>query len=118
MEKNRVFRIYDGTTMTSVTPFQNEKEVTVDISINKTDINNKPIFENDIIYVRNWGRTNEILCIAKVVWDSDDLCWNWVSETGNWSSCDLGEIDMYDRWRNVEIISNIHERPDLFKETS
>ena len=78
------------------------------------DKNGKKIFEGDIINVRNWGVSdNEILCVAQVLWDDDDHGWTWRSKAGNYSGTPKFEIDVYDRWRNIEIIGNIHENPNL-----
>jgi len=79
------------------------------MDIGKYDVNKTLIYDGDIINVRNWGRTDEILCVAKVVWDTENAGFDWEPLEGQ-ESPDF-EIDQYDRWRRVEIIGNIEEMP-------
>jgi len=70
---------------------------------NILDSKKNEIYDRSLIIVRNWGGSQEILCKAIVLWDVDEKAWNWQNlETGSYSSAD-GEIDNYDRWRNVEV---------------
>lgn len=76
------------------------------------DKKGKEIYEGDIINVYDWGiAIKKHLITAEIIWDDEDHCWNWKSIFGI-SMCE-SEIDLYDRWRNIEVIGNIYENPDL-----
>lgn len=68
------------------------------------DREGREIFEGDILDVRNWGRTDEVLGRVEVIWDVDDKGWRYRPNLGH---------DTYDCFRNVEIIGNIYANPDL-----
>jgi len=70
------------------------------------DKNGKEIYEGDIVNVRNWGRTDEIVHITDIVWDTDDKGWGFGQ---------FLDVDRYDMFRNIEVIGNIYENPELMK---
>jgi hypothetical protein len=63
------------------------------------DMNSQEIYEGDKINIRNWGQTDEILGTGVVFWDVDLHSWDW-------ESMNLYDIDIYDRWRKLEIIKS------------
>jgi uncharacterized phage protein (TIGR01671 family) len=73
------------------------------------DKNGAEIYEGDIIMVCNWGGSGEELGITSVVWDIYGNGWRYAS-----GSRDLAEEDC-DEFRNVEVIGNIHENPELLE---
>ena len=79
------------------------------------DKNGVEVYEGDIINVRNWGKSDEILCVAEVLWDDDEHCWNWESSMGLCQTIE-GSIDPYDRWRRIEVIGNLHTNPELLEQ--
>ena len=72
------------------------------------DKNGNPIYESDIINVFDWGGAGEILGVTSVVWDLDDHGWSYENTS-------LTE-DSYDQFRNVEVIGNIWESPELLED--
>ena len=101
----------------SINDRHNEVELMFSVG-NKKDNENNLLFQGDYIAVYNWGvhTKEELICIAEIVWDDDELAWSWVSPEGYYSSTDIFDIDMYDRWRNVKRIGNIYE--NTFSELS
>jgi uncharacterized phage protein (TIGR01671 family) len=70
------------------------------------DSNGKEIYEGDVVNVRNWGRTNEVLHIASIIWDN---------QIAGWDLEPFFDIYEYDRFRNIEVIGNIYETPELLR---
>jgi len=64
------------------------------------DKNGKEIYEGDLVNIRNWGRTDEVLHKATIVWDQ---------QTASWQFDPWFDVDEYDRWRKIEVIGNIYE---------
>lgn len=77
------------------------------------DVDGKEIYEGDIIEVYDWGQNAELLVTATVLWDPDDHGWTWGIKGEFYSSTPRFEVDVYDRWRNVKVIGNIYENPEL-----
>lgn len=75
------------------------------------DRNGKEIFEGDILNVFDWGnrRPHYLLGVTEVMFCPDQRGWRYE----NYS---LGIEDSYDQFRNVEVIGNIHENPELLEQ--
>ena len=72
------------------------------------DKNGKEIYEGDILKCRDWGvAPNPVLSISVVEWSEDDKGWGLEP--------DPTDGDRYDLFRNIEIIGNIYENPELLK---
>lgn len=72
------------------------------------DKNGKEIYEGDIVNAWDWGTPpHKLLTISKVEWDSDEKGWGLFP--------DPTDGDRYDLFRNLEVIGNIYENPDLLK---
>jgi uncharacterized phage protein (TIGR01671 family) len=69
------------------------------------------IYEGDILNVYNWGFNSkkESLGIAKVIWSDDEKGWRYHN------AVELMSEDVYDQFRNVEVIGNIYENSELLK---
>ena len=73
-----------------------------------TDKNGVEIYDGDIVNAWDWGQPpNKLICVSKVYWDSDDKGWGL--------SPDPADGDRYDLFRNIEVIGNIYETPELIE---
>ena len=66
------------------------------------DCNFREVYESDIVNIRNWGRTDEVLAVAEIVWN----------EAG-WDFEPFFDVDSYDKFRRIEVIGNKWEHPGL-----
>ena len=66
------------------------------------DCNFQEVYESDIVNIRNWGRTDEVLAVAEIVW----------GEAG-WDFEPFFDVDSYDKFRRIEVIGNKWENEDL-----
>lgn len=73
----------------------------------KEDKTGKLIFEGNILRVFDWGRRSAELGVTSVVWCEDDKGWRY-------ADAEITE-DAYDQFRNVEIIGNIYQDPELME---
>lgn len=71
------------------------------------DKNGKEIYEGDIVNCWDWGGESRLICVSEVYWDNDDKGWGLTP--------DPTDGDRYDLFRNIEVIGNIHENPELLK---
>jgi len=75
------------------------------------DRNGKEIYEGDVLNCYNWGVTkNELLTVSEIYWDIDEKGWGL--------NPDPTDGDRYDLFRNIEIIGNIYENPELLTNKS
>lgn len=73
------------------------------------DKNDKPIYEGDILNVWDWGRPpQELLGVSEVYWDNQEAAWCLAP--------DPTEGDRYDLFRNIEVIGNTVENPELMED--
>lgn len=72
------------------------------------DKNGKDVYEGDIINVFDWGTIKSLIGIAEIQWCRDD---------NGWRHFPSYDIETYDLFRNVEIIGNIYENPELLEES-
>jgi uncharacterized phage protein (TIGR01671 family) len=86
--------------------FSYPKEILVMQLTGLFDKTGKEIWEGDVVNVRNWVRTDEILHIAQIVWDK---------QTAGWDFDPFFDVDQYDKFRNLEVIGNIFENPNFCK---
>ena len=68
------------------------------------DCNFQEVYESDIVNIRNWGRTDEVLAVAEIVWN----------EAG-WDFEPFFDVDSYDKFRRIEVIGNKWENPGLLE---
>jgi hypothetical protein len=71
------------------------------------DSTGKLVYEGDILDIYNWGHpreSQELLHRAEVAWNVDEH---------EWDLHPYFDCDSYDRFRNVKIVGNIHENPEL-----
>ena len=68
------------------------------------DYKGREVYESDIVNIRNWGRTDEVLAVAEIVW----------GEAG-WDFEPFFDVDSYDKFRCIEVIGNKWENPGLLE---
>lgn len=74
------------------------------------DKNETEIYEDDIVEI-----DNEI--IAQVIWEEDYASFYlYTNEENSINDFETGEKPIYDYIENLEVIGNIHDNPELFKE--
>lgn len=95
------------TEIPSVVLVMGEKEYDIMQFTGLHDKNGVEIFENDVLAVYDWGRSEKLLGKAVIEWDVDSVGWRY--------SPTLGIDDVYDMFRNVEVIGNIHQHPNLLE---
>ena len=85
-----------------------DKSYTIEQCTGLKDRNGTLIYEGDVLQVYDWGvERNDVLGLTPVIWDVDEKGWRYRDF--------LGAEDVYDQFRNVQIVGNIHENPELLK---